>query len=131
VALLLACSLCTTVLGVPQDPPEKQATKSAAKSRIPEYALIFGTVWDTDNHPAFGVHVLLRRSGEKKVRWEAFSDHRGEFAFRVPTGKMDYELEADEKSIKLLKNNKLGHAIPVKIHVEFDERVDTGLHLMQ
>ena len=102
--------------------------KAAPYERAP-YAVIFGTLWDPDSRAVYGVHMQLRRAGEKKVRWEAFSDHRGEFAFRVPSGKGNYELSADPKSLKELKSKGLVNKQPVKVHVELDEQVDTGLHL--
>jgi hypothetical protein len=102
--------------------------KSAPFERAP-YAVIFGTLWDPDSRAVYGVHMQLRRAGEKKVRWEAFSDHRGEFAFRVPSGKGDYELSADSKSLKTLKTKGLLNLAPVKVHVDYDEQVDTGVHL--
>ena len=94
-----------------------------------EYAVIFCTVWDPDARPVYGVHVQLRRVGERKARWEAYSDHRGELAFRVPPGKAEYELVADQKSLKTLKHKGLESKNPVRVHVEYDEQVDTGLHL--
>lgn len=118
------------VLGCAAGAGESARKPDSASPRGPApYAVIFGTVWDPDSRPLYGIHVQLRRSGEKKVRWEAYSDHRGEFAFRVPPGRTDYDLSADPKSIKLLKNNKLTNPEPVKVHVEYDEQVDTGLHL--
>jgi hypothetical protein len=110
---------------------QQAATKPAGPSQheLAPYAVIFCTVWDPDSHPVYGVHVQLRRAGEKKSRWEAYSDHRGELAFRVPPGKVDYELTADPKSLKVLKNKGLLNREPVKVHVEYDEQVDTGLHL--
>ena len=33
-----------------------------------------------------GVQVRIRINGEKKFRWEAYTDSRGEFAVRVPPG---------------------------------------------
>jgi hypothetical protein len=107
-------------------PPAENADAHQAS-----YAVIFGTVWDPDSRPVYGVHVQLRRVGDRKVRWEAFSDHHGEFAFRVPAGKMEYELTADPKSLKSMKNRHLSNPAPVKIQVQSDERVDTGLHLSQ
>ena len=95
------------------------------------YAIIFGTVWDPDNHPVYGLRVQLRRSGDKKARWEAYSDHNGEFSFHVPAGKADYEITGDLKSYKLPKFIGLPPKEPVAIHVDFDERIDTGLHLMK
>jgi hypothetical protein len=92
------------------------------------YALIFGTVWGPNDHPLFGVRVKIRREGEKKVRWELYSDHHGEFAQRVPAGKQDYVIWADVKDRKSENGNPL-QGEEVKVHVDADERVDTGLHL--
>src|ERR1700692_1952451 len=60
------------------------------KPEVKAYALIFGTVWDPEGHPLYGIKVKIRRSDEKKARWELFSNHTGEFAQRVPAGKADY-----------------------------------------
>lgn len=92
------------------------------------YALIFGTVWGPDNRPVYGVKLKLRRVDEKKARWETYSDHSGEFAFRVPAGKQDYVVQADLKGYKYQNGGRL-QADEVKVQVESDERVDTGLHL--
>jgi hypothetical protein len=124
--------LCGIGIAMAQDATNKPgASKPAAPSdhELAPYAVIFCTVWDPDSHPVYGVHVQLRRSGEKKFRWEAYSDHRGELAFRVPAGKADYQMAADPKSLKALKNKGLTNREPVKVHVEYDEQVDTGLHL--
>jgi hypothetical protein len=92
------------------------------------YALIFGTVWGPDDHPVYGVKVRIRRESESKARWEIYSDHNGEFAQRVPAGREDYVISADLKGYKWLDGRQL-QATDVKVHVENDERVDTGLHL--
>lgn len=90
-----------------------------------EYALIFGTVWGVDGKPAYGVPVKIRRAEDKKARWEVMSDHRGEFAQRVPTGTHDYVIWADVKT-------KKGKDKPsTKAHVDKDERVDVSLHLTE
>lgn len=94
-----------------------------------QYALIFGTVWGPDNHPVYGVRVYIRRSSDKKPKWELYSDHAGEFAQRVPAGKADYVLSVDRKGLKTTDGQSLHLAQEVTIHVEYDERVDTGLHL--
>jgi hypothetical protein len=120
---LYAVVLLGAAQSAAQDAPKPNHNKTA------EYAVIFCTVWDPDAHPVYGVQVLLRRVGEKKIRGEAYSDHHGELAFRVPPGKADYELAADPKSLKALKNKDLQNKQPVKVHVEYDEQVDTGLHL--
>ena len=93
------------------------------------YALIFGTVWGPDNRPLYGVKVKIRRSDQKKARWEQYSDHHGEFAQRVPPGQADYVLWPDLKDYKAPDGSKLQPGTPVTVHIENDERVDTGLHL--
>jgi hypothetical protein len=92
------------------------------------YALIFGTVWGPDDRPVYGVKIKIRREGEKKARWEQYSNHSGEFAQRVPAGKQDYVVSADLKGLKSANGRPL-QGEDVKVHVDGDERVDTGLHL--
>ena len=92
--------------------------------------MIFGTVWGPDDRPLYGVTVKIRRETDKKARWELRSDRRGEFAQRVPAGKQDYVIWADLKNHPSPEVRQL-HADDVKVHVEYDERVDTGLHLKQ
>jgi hypothetical protein len=101
---------------------------SGESNREKPYAVIFGTVWGPDDHPLYGVKIKLRRENEKKARWELYSDHNGEFAIRVPAGKQDYVVWADVDDHKS-NNGKQLHGDEVKVHVDGDERVDTGLHL--
>jgi len=101
---------------------------SGDSKREKPYAVIFGTVWGPDNHPLYGVKIKLRREDEKKARWELYSDHNGEFALRVPAGKQDYVLWADLKGRKSQNGSQL-QGEEIKVHVDGDERVDTGLHL--
>lgn len=104
------------------------AGSAIAPQQVPndkDYALIYGTVWDASNHPAYGVPIKIRRADEKKPRWRLMSDHSGEFAQRVPTGRHDYIVWADVKTGK-------GKAKPErKVHVENNERVDISLHLTE
>jgi len=93
------------------------------------YALIFGTVWGPANLPLYAVKVKLRREGDKKPKWEQYSDHRGEFAFRVPAGKATYYVSTDLKGYKLPDGSKLQGGDDVKVDIENDERSDIGLHL--
>ena len=93
------------------------------------YALIFGTVWDPDGHPLYGIKVKIRRADEKKVRWELYSNHTGEFAQRVPVGKADYTVWADVKGYKLPSGRKLKPGSEVTAHIDNDERCEIGLHL--
>ena len=95
------------------------------------YALIFGTVYGPDDRPVYGITVKLRRAQdkEKHARWEVYSNHRGEFAQRVPAGKMEYIVWADVKGVKTEDGTKLGPGDPVHVSIEDDERADIGLHL--
>lgn len=93
------------------------------------YALIFGTVWDPDGHALAGVKVKIRRAGEKKARWELYSDHAGEFAQRVPAGKADYVVWADVKGYKVASGKHLLPGPDATVHIDNDERSDIGLHL--
>ncbi len=106
-------------------------TAASAPGQRPDqpYALIFGTVWVPDNRPVYGVKVKIRRQEDKKARWELYSNHSGEFAQRVPAGKADYVITADLKGFKPPNSLPLHAGDEVQVHVEFDERVDTGLHL--
>jgi hypothetical protein len=120
--ILLGLSSASPVSGAgspPQNKPEKP------------YALIFGTVWGPDDRPVYGVKIKIRRDRDnaKKARWELYSDHSGEFAQRVPAGKEDYVIWADLKSLKTASGARLQPGDQVKVHVENDERVDTGIHL--
>lgn len=109
-------------------PPIAGASEDSEKKEKP-YALIFGTVWGPDNRPVYGVRVLIRRSDKKKPQWELISNHKGEFAQRVPAGKADYIIRADLKGYKSLDGGKLSPGDEATVHVDYEERVDTGLHL--
>lgn len=53
--------------------------------------LIIGTVFDSKGYAFPGVQLKIRRSTEKKFRWNDYTNSRGEFAVRVPQG-TDYQL---------------------------------------
>jgi len=104
-------------------------TRSSEREKPQPYALIFGTVWDPDGHPLYGVKVKIRRANEKKARWELYSNHTGEFAQRLPVGKADYIVSADVKGYKLPSGRQLKPCAEVTVHIDYDERSDIGLHL--
>jgi hypothetical protein len=93
------------------------------------YALIFGTVWGPEDHPLYGVKVMIRRADQKKPHWELMSDHNGEFALRVHPGPADYLVSADLKNYKSLSGKELHQDGEVKVHIVNDERQELGLHL--
>jgi len=109
IAFLLLCGLST----------------ASEKKKLPDYALIFGTVFDAQQHPVAGVKVEIRRAGEKKAKWELISDRRGEFAKRVPAATADYVVRPD------LKDKQAAEKAEVKVHIEKDERQDIALHLIE
>jgi hypothetical protein len=102
---------------------------AAGKSKDRPYALIAGTVWGPDDRPVYGVAVKIRRAKDKKPKWEVYSDHRGEFAQRLPAGESDYVLTADLKHFKPADGKPLRLVQEVTVHIYNDEREDTGLHL--
>jgi hypothetical protein len=122
----LIAVLCFTAVQI-------SVSQAAPASRKPDkpYALIFGTVWGPDDHPVYGVKVKIRRANQKKARWELYSDHHGEFAQRVPVGPADYRVWADLKGYKSPDGKELHQDGEINVHVENDEREDTGLHLKQ
>ena len=109
--------------------PIRARASGREKPEVKPYALIIGTVWDPEGHPLYGIKVKIRRTDEKKARWELFSNHTGEFAQRVPVGKADYIVWADVKGYKLASGKHLKPGSEVTVHIENDERSDTGLHL--
>ena len=75
----------------PQSPPTSPSKSGKAKYSHVNDFLIRGTVF-TDKALSFpGVELRVRRTSEKKFRWESYTNSRGEFALRVPQGS-DYEL---------------------------------------
>jgi hypothetical protein len=91
--------------GLPQEPPTPPPRSSTAtpppaastsKPGKKKYShandfLIRGTVFDDKALSAPGVQLKIRRAGDKKFRWESYTNSRGEFAVRVPQGS-DYEV---------------------------------------
>lgn len=61
--------------------------------------VIFATVFNDRGFALPGARVRVRRSDEKKFRWEGTSDHQGEVAFRVPQG-AEYEMTIEARGFK-------------------------------
>jgi hypothetical protein len=87
--------------GQPPPPEPPAGPSSSSKHPKQKYShandfLIRGTIF-TDKALSFpGVQLRIRRAGEKKFRWQDYSNSRGEFAIRVPQGSQ-YELVAHVK----------------------------------
>jgi hypothetical protein len=85
----------------PQTTSGQPASSSSDLSRnstgkvVPSF-LILGTVFDEKALALPGVQVRIRKSGEKKFRWDTYTNSRGEFAVRVPPGFL-YEVSIHTK----------------------------------
>jgi hypothetical protein len=62
--------------------------------------VIFANVFTDQGFALPGVRVRVRRTDEKKFRWEAMSDRRGELAIRVPQD-ADYEMTVEVRGYKI------------------------------
>lgn len=118
-SLLVAC--LALVLTIPSPGRDKK--------KPDDYALIFGTVWGPDDRPMPGIQVNIRRANQKRAKWHLYSTRLGEFSVRLPVGKADYVIWAETKGIKLQNGKHLQPSPQVTVHVDSNERVDTGLHL--
>jgi len=79
----------------PQAPPASGAP-APGKPQKEKYShandfLIIGTIFDPKGYAFAGAELRIRRSNEKKYRWDGYTNSRGEFAVRVPQGS-DYEM---------------------------------------
>jgi Carboxypeptidase regulatory-like domain len=103
---VLACALvASAVLLRAQDPPapqpappqqaapstESSSKQSPSKSSHADDFLVRGTVFTPEGFALPGAELRIRRASEKKFRWDAASNSRGEFAVRVKMG-ADYEV---------------------------------------
>jgi hypothetical protein len=95
------------------------------------YGLIFGTAYGPDDRSLYGVKIEIHPEGKKHPSWKLFSDHRGEFAQRVPPGPADYVVTGEVEYTPVVngvtqKKTKL--KAEVKVHIEGEERQDVSLH---
>lgn len=75
-----------------------QSSSSKPHQGIPAF-LILGTVFNEKAYALPGVEVKIRRKGEKKFRYDLYTNSRGEFAVRVPDG-IEYEVVVRLKGYK-------------------------------
>ena len=98
------------------------------------YGLIFGTAYGPDDRSVYGAKIEIHREGKRHPSWELFSDHRGEFAQRVPPGPADYVITGEVEYIPVAngatgKKKKL--KAETKVHIEAEERQDVSLHFAE
>lgn len=140
VALWLAVFVCSSLarpLGQKEKKPGEQANqKQADKKQEKPYALIFGTAYGPDDRPLYGVKITIRRQGKKHGSWDLVSDHRGEFAQRVPSEPSDYLIKGVAEYAPMGENGKPQMSkkkklkAETRVHIEGEERQDIGLHLV-
>ena len=78
----------------PPAQPQSAGSSSSSGKRSKSHAndfLVMGTVFTDKAYALPGAHIRVRRTGEKKFRWETYTNSRGEFALRVPQGG-EYEI---------------------------------------
>ena len=92
-ALSYAQNQQTVALQEQQPPTASQPPAQAEYKKGPHAGdtLIRGTVFSDKAMALPGAQLRLRRAGEKKFRWEKFSNSRGEFGVYVPQGS-SYEI---------------------------------------
>ena len=99
------------------------------------YALIFGTAFGPDDRPVYGAKITVHPKDKKHPSWEFMSDHRGEFAARVPPGPRDYVVHGEAEYAPVGADGKPEKSKARKlrgeksVHVDNVERLDIGLKL--
>jgi hypothetical protein len=99
-----------------------------------DYGVIFGTAYGPDDRPLYGVRVTIHPVGKKHPSWELVSDHRGEFAQRVPPAPADY-LVTGEAEVAAIVNGKPQRSKKqrlkgeARVHIDGAEWRDFSLHL--
>lgn len=73
-----------------QDSSSKEKPNKKKYSHLNDF-LIHGTVFNEKALSFPEVELRLRKEGEKKYKWETYTNSRGEFAVRVPQGS-NYEI---------------------------------------
>ena len=112
------------------------ASKEKPKKEKP-YALIFGTAYGPNDRPLYGVKITIRTEKKKHPSWDLISDHRGEFAQRVPAGTNDYLVRGEAEYAPVGEDGKpqLSKKVRLKgetrVHVDNEERRDISVHLTE
>ena len=78
----------------PANPAQDSSSKDKPSKKKYSHAndfLIRGTVFNEKALSFPEVELRLRKEGEKKYKWETYTNSRGEFAVRVPQGS-NYEI---------------------------------------
>ena len=101
----------------PAAPAQESSNTSKHRKRIPPF-LILGTVFDEHALAFPGVEVKIRRKGEKKFRYDTYTNSRGEFAIRVPDG-IEYEVVIRQKNYKEQSQGVMANMADVQKRLSF------------
>jgi len=107
------------------DPPG--GAQNASGSHAHDF-VIFATVFTDRGFALPGARARVRRSEEKKFRWEAASDHQGELAIRVPQG-AEYEMTIEAHGFKTQTrkiDTRAGNRVDLTIRLEPQTEPATG-----
>ena len=74
------------------------AAQSSSSSHVHDF-VIFATVFTSQGFALPGARVRVRRTDQKKFRWEAVSDHQGELGIRVKQG-VEYEIRVEARGFQ-------------------------------
>lgn len=99
VLFLFAVSRLAAQDSSPAAPPAPQAESSSKQKPSGHHGddfLVRGTVFTPQGLALPGAELRIRRSSEKKYRWQTFTNSRGEFAVRVKMG-ADYQVAVRSK----------------------------------
>ncbi len=96
---VLLLAFATSLAAAQETPPAGPAQDSSSKADKPnkkKYShlndfLVRGTVFNEKALSFPEVELRLRKEGDKKFKWETYTNSRGEFAVRVPQGS-NYEI---------------------------------------
>jgi hypothetical protein len=98
-------------------PAQESSSTSKHKNKIPPF-LIIGTVFNEHALASPGVEIRIRRKGDKKFRYDTYTNSRGEFAIRVPDG-IEYEVVVREKNYKEQSQAVLANMADVQRRLTF------------
>jgi len=110
VALLVVCTVAFAQSGKPH----------------PDDCILYGNVFTADGHLFQGADVHVRHSTDKKPKWDAVSDRRGEFAVRVPP-QGDYVVEVRAKGFATQSRSVTAQA-STRLNLVFHMVEQTGKH---
>src|SRR5262245_51889317 len=97
-ALLNARERAQTSLGQSAPESSSQQKPGAASSHSNDF-LVRGTVFTQEGLALPGAKLRIRRTSEKKFRWDTVSNSRGNFAVRLRMGE-DYEVVVSAKGFQ-------------------------------